>query len=185
MSGLKNKKILLGVCGGIAAYKTAVLTRQFIKLGAEVKVVMTPSAKDFVTPLTLSTLSKNPVYTSFYKETTENQVEWNNHVELALWADLILIVPATANTIAKMATGICDNLLMAIYLSAKCLVYIAPAMDLDMYQHPTSKQNLTKLERNGNIIIPPETGELASGLYGSGRMAEPDSIVLFGSARLK
>lgn len=177
MSVLKGKKILLGVTGGIAAYKTANLVRLFIKAGADVQVVMTPASKDFVTPLTLSTLSKRPVFSTFYTE-EENEL-WNNHVELALWADLIIIAPATANTLSKMANGNCDNLLMAVYLSAKCPVYFAPAMDLDMYKHPTSIDNFHKLQLFGNIMIPAESGELASGLSGEGRMAEPENIIAF------
>jgi phosphopantothenoylcysteine decarboxylase/phosphopantothenate--cysteine ligase len=178
MSVLSGKKIVLGVSGGIAAYKTAALVRLFIKSGAEVKVVMTPAAKDFVTPLTLSTLSKNPVHSTFYNEEDEN-AEWNNHVELGLWADLILIAPATANTLSKMATGNCDNLLVAVYLSAKCPVYFAPAMDLDMYKHPSTLESFTALKSFGNVMIPAESGELASGLSGEGRMAEPENIVSF------
>lgn len=177
MSVLKGKKILLGVTGGIAAYKTANLVRLFIKAGADVQVVMTPASKDFVTPLTLSTLSKRPVFSTFYSE-EENEL-WNNHVELALWADLMIIAPATANTLSKMANGNCDNLLMAVYLSAKCPVYFAPAMDLDMYKHPTSIDNFHKLKLFGNLMIPAEKGELASGLSGEGRMAEPEHILAF------
>lgn len=178
MSVLSGKKILLGISGGIAAYKTASLVRLLIKAGAHVQVVMTPASKDFVTPLTLSTLSKNPVYSNFYNEEDEN-ASWNNHVELALWADYMLIAPATANTLSKMASGTCDNLLMATYLSAKCPVYFAPAMDLDMYIHPTTKMNFDKLASFGNSIIPAESGELASGLSGEGRMAEPENIIAF------
>ena len=178
MSVLKGKKVLLGVSGGIAAYKTATLVRLFIKAGAQVQVVMTPASKDFVTPLTLSTLSKNPVFSEFYNDEDENAL-WNNHVELGLWADLMIIAPATANTLAKMANGNCDNLLMATYLSAKCPVYFAPAMDLDMYKHPTSIDNFHKLQLFGNIMIPAESGELASGLSGEGRMAEPEHIISF------
>lgn len=178
MSVLNGKKVLLGISGGIAAYKTASLVRLLIKAGAHVQVVMTPASKDFVTPLTLSTLSKNPVYSNFYNEEDEN-ASWNNHVELALWADYMLIAPATANTLSKMASGTCDNLLMATYLSAKCPVYFAPAMDLDMYIHPTTKMNFDKLASFGNIIIPAESGELASGLSGEGRMAEPENIIAF------
>ena len=178
MSVLKGKKILLGISGGIAAYKSASLVRLFIKLGADVKVVMTPSAKDFVTPLTLSTLSKNPVYSSFYNDDDENAL-WNNHVELALWADFLVIAPATANTMSKMVNGNCDNLLLAIYLSAKCPVYFAPAMDLDMYKHPSTLESFRKLRDFGSIVIPAESGELASGLSGEGRMAEPENIVIF------
>ncbi len=178
MSVLSGKKILLGVSGGIAAYKTASLVRLFIKAGAQVQVVMTPASKDFVTPLTLSTLSKNPVYSNFYNSEDDNG-QWNNHVELGLWADLMLIAPATANTLSKMANGVCDNLLIACYLSAKCPVYFAPAMDLDMYQHSSTKASFAILKENKNIIIPAETGELASGLSGEGRMAEPENIISF------
>ncbi|WP_333695071.1 bifunctional phosphopantothenoylcysteine decarboxylase/phosphopantothenate--cysteine ligase CoaBC [Flavobacterium sp.] len=178
MSVLKGKKILLGISGGIAAYKTASLVRLFIKSGAEVKVVMTPASKDFITPLTLSTLSKNPVFSDFYQEEDENPI-WNNHVDLALWADLFIIAPATANTLSKMANGNCDNLLLAVYLSAKCPVYFAPAMDLDMYKHPTTIANFHKLQLFGNQMIPAEKGELASGLSGEGRMAEPETILDF------
>lgn len=171
---LKGRKILLGVTGSIAAYKAAVLTRLLVKEEAEVKVVMTTSAIDFVTPLTFSTLSKNPVYSKFLKEDTG---EWNNHVELGLWADAMVIAPASANTIAKMANGICDNLLMACYLSARCPVFFAPAMDLDMLKHPTTQENLSKLESFGVKQLEPGFGELASGLIGTGRMAEPEEIV--------
>jgi phosphopantothenoylcysteine decarboxylase / phosphopantothenate---cysteine ligase len=178
MSVLSGKKILLGVSGGIAAYKTANLVRLFIKAGAQVQVVMSPASLHFVTPLTLATLSKNPVYSTFYNE-DEGNGEWNNHVELGLWADLMLIAPATANTLSKMANGNCDNLLIATYLSAKCPVYFAPAMDLDMYKHPSTLDSFHKLKAFGNIIIPAESGELASGLSGEGRMAEPENIVSF------
>ncbi|WP_339837092.1 bifunctional phosphopantothenoylcysteine decarboxylase/phosphopantothenate--cysteine ligase CoaBC [uncultured Flavobacterium sp.] len=178
MSVLSGKKILLGISGGIAAYKTASLVRLFIKAGAQVQVVMTPASKDFVTPLTLSTLSKNPVYTSFYNEDDENAM-WNNHVDLGLWADYMVIAPATANTLSKMANGTCDNLLLATYLSAKCPVYFAPAMDLDMYKHPSTLASFEKLASFKNKIIPAESGELASGLSGEGRMAEPENIILF------
>jgi len=178
MSVLSGKKILIGVTAGIAAYKVAGLVRLFIKSGSEVKVVMTPTAKDFVTPLTLSTLSKNPVHSSFYDEEDENAV-WNNHVDLGLWADIMIIAPATANTLSKMSTGNSDNLLLATYLSAKCPVYFAPAMDLDMYKHPSTHQTFSKLQEFGNIMIPAESGELASGLVGQGRMAEPETIIDF------
>lgn len=178
MSVLSGKKILLGVSGGIAAYKTANLVRLFIKAGAQVQVVMSPASLHFVTPLTLATLSKNPVYSTFYNE-EEGSGEWNNHVELGLWADLMLVAPATANTLSKMANGNCDNLLIATYLSAKCPVYFAPAMDLDMYKHPSTLDSFHKLKSFGNIIIPAESGELASGLSGEGRMAEPENIVSF------
>ena len=178
MSVLSGKKILLGVSGGIAAYKTANLVRLFIKAGAQVQVVMSPASLHFVTPLTLATLSKNPVYSTFYNE-EEGNGEWNNHVELGLWADLMIVAPATANTLSKMANGNCDNLLIATYLSAKCPVYFAPAMDLDMYKHPSTLDSFHKLKSFGNIIIPAESGELASGLVGEGRMAEPENIVSF------
>jgi phosphopantothenoylcysteine decarboxylase/phosphopantothenate--cysteine ligase len=173
---LKDKKILIAVTGSIAAYKIASLVRLLIKAKAKVQVIMTESASEFITPLTLATLSKNPVYTSFYK--TENG-EWNNHVELGLWADIMLVAPASANTIAKMTSGICDSLLMATYLSAKCPVAFAPAMDLDMYQHPSTKENIAKLITYGHEMIAPGTGELASGLMGEGRMAEPEEIVSY------
>lgn len=178
MPVLSGKKVLLGISGGIAAYKTASLVRLLIKAGAHVRVVMTPASKDFITPLTLSTLSKNPVYSTFYNEEDENAV-WNNHVELGLWADIFLIAPATANTMAKMVNGNADNLLIATYLSAKCPVYFAPAMDLDMYIHPSTKESFEKLQSYGNIMVPAESGELASGLSGEGRMAEPENIVAF------
>ncbi|UPZ14059.1 bifunctional phosphopantothenoylcysteine decarboxylase/phosphopantothenate--cysteine ligase CoaBC [Flavobacterium humidisoli] len=184
MSVLNGKKILLGVSGGIAAYKTATLVRLFIKAGAHVQVIMTPASKDFVTPLTLSTLSKNPVHSNFFNQDDEEAV-WNNHVELALWADFMLVAPATANTLSKMATGNCDNLLIATYLSAKCPVYFAPAMDLDMYKHPSTLSSFTALKQYGNIMIPAESGELASGLSGEGRMAEPENIVAFLEADLE
>jgi phosphopantothenoylcysteine decarboxylase/phosphopantothenate--cysteine ligase len=178
MSILSGKNILLGVTAGIAAYKTAHLTRLFVKAGAQVKVVMTPKSMEFVTPLTLSTLSKNPVVSEFISHDEENET-WNSHVELGLWADYFLVAPATANSLSKMVKGTADNLLIATYLSAKCPVYIAPAMDLDMYKHPSTTQNLDTLTSFGNIIIPAETGELASGLVGEGRMAEPETIVAF------
>ncbi|OZV66437.1 bifunctional phosphopantothenoylcysteine decarboxylase/phosphopantothenate--cysteine ligase CoaBC [Winogradskyella aurantia] len=178
MSILKDKNILLGITAGIAAYKSANLVRLFIKAGANVKVVMTPASKDFITPLTLSTLSKNTVYSSFVDEEDDNEV-WNNHVELGLWADYFVIAPATANTLAKMTNGICDNILLATYLSAKCPVYVAPAMDLDMYKHQSTKTSLEKLSSFGNKIIPAGVGELASGLVGEGRMAEPEDIISF------
>lgn len=171
---LRGKKILIGVTGSIAAYKVATLVRLFVKEQVEVKVVMTDEAKEFITPLTLSTLSKNPVYYQF----TDNKEsgEWNNHVDLALWADCMIIAPATANTISKIANGQCDNLLMAVYLSAKCPVFVSPAMDLDMYKHGSTNENLDKLVEFGNKIIEPGIGELASGLVGEGRMAEPEEI---------
>ncbi|MEZ4808775.1 MAG: bifunctional phosphopantothenoylcysteine decarboxylase/phosphopantothenate--cysteine ligase CoaBC [Allomuricauda sp.] len=173
-----GKNILLGITGGIAAYKTTFLVRLLIKAGAQVKVVMTQSAGSFVSPLTLSTLSKNPVLMDFINE-EDGSISWNNHVELGLWADLMLIAPATANTLSKMANGVCDNLLLATYLSAKCPVYFAPAMDLDMYQHPATKASIEKLQSFGNVMIPAESGELASGLHGEGRMAEPENIMQF------
>ena len=169
---LKEKKILLGVTGSIAAYKSAVLVRLLVKAGAEVKVVMTAAAKDFVTPLSLSTLSKSPVLTDL----AEND-SWANHVMLGRWADIMLIAPLSCNTLAKMATGACDNLLMAVYLSATCPVVIAPAMDEDMWHHASTKQNLSKISSWGNLCIPVENGELASGLSGDGRMAEPENII--------
>lgn len=170
---MKDKKILIGVCGSIAAYKIANLVRLLIKAGAEVKIILTPAAKEFITPLTLSTLSKNPVYSEFVKN---KNGEWTNHVELGLWADVFLIAPASANTIAKMANGLCDNLLLATYLSARCKVLVAPAMDLDMLQHPSTQHNIEKIKSYGNIIIEPNDGELASGLVGKGRMAEPEEL---------
>lgn len=178
MSVLNGKNILVGISAGIAAYKTAHLVRGFIKAGANVRVVMTPASKDFITPLTLSTLSKNPVLSHFTNEDDDNEV-WNNHVELGLWADYFVIAPATANTISKMSTGECDNLLLATYLSCKCLVFFAPAMDLDMYKHPSVIAAIQKLKSYKNILIPATSGELASGLIGEGRMAEPEDIVIF------
>lgn len=173
---LKGKNILLGITGSIAAYKAAALIRLLVKEGAEVKVVMTPLAKEFITPLTLATLSKNPILVDFFDP--ENG-QWNSHVDLGQWADLYLIAPATANTIGKMANGIADNLLLTSYLSAKCPVIISPAMDLDMYQHPSHLKNLEILQSYGNQIIEPATGELASGLMGKGRMEEPEKIVKY------
>lgn len=170
---LSGKKIILGVTGSIAAYKSAVLTRLLVRAGAEVRVIMTASAADFITPLTLSVLSKNPVISHLQNDAGT----WNNHVELGLWADLMLVAPASANTLAKMATGQCDNMLLATYLSAKCPVYFAPAMDLDMWVHPATKRNIELLQSYGNHLIPVENGELASGLVGDGRMAEPESII--------
>jgi len=178
MSILSGKNILLGITGGIAAYKTTYLVRHFIKAGAHVKIIMTPASRDFVTPLTLSTLSKNPVFSSFTNEEDDNDL-WNNHVDLGLWADIFVIAPATANTMSKMATGNSDNFLLATYLSAKCPVYFAPAMDLDMYKHPSTEASFKALKSFGNIIIPAGSGELASGLVGEGRMAEPEEIVAF------
>lgn len=171
---LEGKKILLGVCGSIAAYKSASLVRLFVKAGAEVRVVMTEDATQFITPLTLSTLSKNPVSKAYFNPTTG---EWNSHVELGLWADLMVIAPASANTLGKMAHGLCDNLLSAVYLSAKCPIYFAPAMDLDMWKHPSTQVNVNKLLSFGNRMIQPRNGELASGLVGEGRMAEPEEII--------
>jgi phosphopantothenoylcysteine decarboxylase/phosphopantothenate--cysteine ligase len=173
---LAGKHILLGVTGGIAAYKTAYLVRQLIKEGAEVRVIMTPSAAAFITPLTLATLSKNPVHTELFNPDTG---AWNNHVDLGIWADYFIIAPATANTLSKLVSGQSDNLLTATYLSARCPVLIAPAMDLDMWAHPAVQQNITLLKERGNLIIPPEKGELASGLEGEGRMAEPENMVSF------
>lgn len=173
MSILQGKHILLGISGGIAAYKAAFLVRLFIKAGAEVRVVMSPYAEEFVTPLTLSTLSKNPVLSSF----TDSEKNWNNHVELGLWADAMIIAPATANTISKMVNGKSDNLLLTTYLSAKCPIFIAPAMDLDMFNHQSTQNNLSELKAFGHHIIEPASGELASGLNGKGRMEEPDNIV--------
>jgi len=179
---LQGKNIILGICGSIAAYKSALLVRLLIKEGANVQVVMTPDATNFITPLTLSTLSKNPVLVDYFIPETG---EWNNHVELGSWADMLIIAPASANTIAKMATGLCDNLLLAIYLSAKCPVYFAPAMDLDMWAHTATQENISKLQSFNNVLIPPGNGELASGLHGEGRMAEPEEIVAFLSADIK
>ena len=169
---IERKKILLGITGSIAAYKTASLVRLLVKAGADVKVVVTASAVDFVTPLTLSTVSKNEVLSNFTHGSS-----WTNHVALGRWADLMLIVPLSCNTLATMSAGLCDNLLMAVYLSATCPVIVAPAMDEDMWKHPTTKRNLRTLEGFGNRIIPPGSGELASGLFGEGRMAEPEAIV--------
>ena len=169
---IQGKKILICISGGIAAYKINYLIRNLIKKGAEVQILMTPSAEHFVSKLTLSTLSKKPVFSEFYSENGT----WNNHVEFALWADLIVVAPCTANTLSKMVHGICDNLVIATYLSAKCPIFIVPAMDLDMYQHPSTRQNLEMAEDFGHFIIPAEDGELASGLSGQGRMAEPETI---------
>jgi phosphopantothenoylcysteine decarboxylase / phosphopantothenate---cysteine ligase len=172
---LFQKKIILGVTGGIAAYKCAHLVRLLVKEGAQVKVVMTKNAADFVTPQTLSVLSKHEVIVDFFDANNN----WNNHVHLAEWADILLVAPLTANSLAKMANGLCDNILLATYLSARSKTIVAPAMDLDMYRHPTTKQNLDKLVSFGNLVIPAESGELASGLSGEGRMAEPENIVAF------
>jgi len=173
---LKDKKLLVFVSGSIAAYKSAFLIRLLVKNGAEVKVAMTKAAVEFIAPVTLSTLSKNPVVLDFYKS---DNGDWNNHVELSLWADAIIVAPASANTIGKMANGLCDNVLLATYLSAQCPVFFAPAMDLDMFLHSVVQQNITKLQSFGNILIDAEKGELASGLSGKGRMAEPENILNF------
>ncbi len=171
---LTGKNILVGVTGGIAAYKSATLIRLLVKKGANVKTVMSAGAKEFITPLTLSTLSGNPVLSEFYNP--ENG-DWNSHVDLGLWADLYIIAPATANTIAKMAAGIADNLLLTTYLSARCTVFVAPSMDMDMLKHPSTQKNIETLRAHGNHILDPVSGELASGLSGKGRMAEPGDIV--------
>jgi len=171
---LFRKKIILGVTASIAAYKSAMLARLLVKAGAEVKVVMTHSSQEFITPLTLSTLSRNPVHCEF---TTGSQGEWVNHVELGLWADAVLIAPTSANTLANSANGICNNLLQAVYLSARCPVFFAPAMDVDMWRHPSTQNNINRLEQYGNHIFHPQSGELASGLVGEGRMLEPEDIV--------
>ncbi len=177
MSLLYKRKVLLGVSGSIAAYKSAFIVRELIKRGAEVQVVMTHAAKDFITPLTLSTLSKRPVYSEFIEDEQKAYGVWNNHVDMGLWADLMLIAPASSNTLSKIATGACDNLLTAVYLSAKCPVYVAPAMDLDMYANGATQDNLSTLSARGVHIIDSEEGELASGLDGKGRLAEPEHIV--------
>jgi phosphopantothenoylcysteine decarboxylase/phosphopantothenate--cysteine ligase len=171
---LAGRNILLGVTGSIAAYKAAMLVRLLVKEGADVRVVMTPLAKEFITPLTMATLSKHPIMVDFFDPTSG---AWNSHVSLGQWADLYLIAPATANTIGKMANGIADNLLLTSYLSAKCPVAVAPAMDLDMYAHVATQANIEKLRALGVTIIEPSSGELASGLSGKGRMAEPEEIV--------
>ncbi len=176
INSLHNKKILLGVCGSISAYKSALLVRLLIKQGCEVQVIMTSSATDFITPLTLSTLSKKPVLIDFIKN---KEGIWNNHVDLGLWADAFVIAPASENTIAKLANGLCDNLLSATYLSARCPVFVAPAMDLDMYQHPSTLRNLDDLKSYGNHLIEATHGELASGLIGKGRLEEPENIITF------
>ena len=178
MSLLGGKKIILGISGGIAAYKTPILVRELIKQKTNVRVVMTPASKNFVTPLTLSTVSKNPVLSSFESYSQDNPT-WNDHVEIGSWADLLLIAPATSNTISSMVNGRCNNLLLAVYLSAKCKTFIAPSMDLDMYGHPSNQKNLKKLTTYGNIIMPVGKGQLASGLYGNGRMLEPNQIISF------
>ncbi|PXW08010.1 phosphopantothenoylcysteine decarboxylase/phosphopantothenate--cysteine ligase [Chryseobacterium sp. CBTAP 102] len=169
---VSGKKILIAVSGGIAAYKIHFLIRDFVKKGSEVQVIMTPDAENFVTKLSLSTLSRKPVYSDFYSDNGT----WNSHVEMALWADVMIVAPCTANTLSKMVHGMCDNLVIATYMSAKCPVFIAPAMDLDMYAHPSTKNNLELAESFGHSIIPAESGELASGLIGQGRMAEPATI---------
>lgn len=182
MSVLHGKKVVLGICGSIAAYKAALLTRLLVKAGCSVRVVMTRSAIDFVTPLTFSTLSKNPVVYEFVKEEGGG---WNNHVELGLWADALLVAPCSANTLAKFAQGLCDNLLTAVYLSARCPVFLAPAMDLDMLAHPSTRTNLDRVKSFGNHLIDTGFGELASGLTGDGRMAEPEAIIRFLEDTLK
>ena len=174
MSFLKDKNVLIGITASIAAYKSAFLIREFIKKGANVRVIQTTESQQFITPLTLSTLSKNPVLVELTKE--DGKI-WNNHVEIGLWADLFVIAPVTAKTLSKMANGRCDNLLISTYLSAKCPVFFAPAMDLDMFKHQSTQENINKLVSYGNIYIPPGDGELASGLYGKGRMAEPLDII--------
>lgn len=171
---LKDKRILLGVSGSIAAYKSAFLTRLLVKEGAELKVIMTEAGKSFIAPVTLATLSKHPVLSDFYNPADG---AWHNHVELGLWADAFIIAPASANTLSKMANGACDNLLTATYLSARCPVFFAPAMDLDMYRHPAVAANISKLQAYGNHLLDAEEGELASGLEGKGRMAEPEHIL--------
>jgi len=179
---LNNKNIILGVCGSIAAYKSALVVRLLVKAGANVKVILTADASNFITPLTLATLSKNPVYTHYFEAETG---VWSNHVELGLWADYMLIAPASANTLGKMANGLCDNLLTAVYLSSKCPVLFAPAMDLDMWKHESTQENIAKLQSFGNVMIAPGSGELASGLHGDGRMAEPEEIVSFLEGEIK
>lgn len=181
---LYQRKVLLGVSGSIAAYKSAFLVRELIKWGAEVQVVMTTAAKDFITPLTLSTLSTRPVYSTFLHEEDKKYGVWNNHVDLGLWADLMVIAPASSNTLSKLVTGACDDLLSAVYMSAKCPVFVAPAMDLDMYINEATRTNLEELAARGVTVIPAAHGELASGLVGQGRMAEPETICQFISAHL-
>ena len=170
---LKGKHIILGITGGIAAYKSVYLLRLFVKAGAEVQVVITPAGKEFITPVTLSALSGKPVISEFF---TANTGSWNSHVDLGLWADAMVIAPATASSIGKMANGIADNMLITTYLSSKCPIFVAPAMDLDMYKHPSTTTNLAKLRSYGNILIEPAEGELASHLIGKGRMEEPENI---------
>ena len=184
MSILSGKNILLGISGGIAAYKSIFLLRLFIKKGANVQVIMTPSAKDFVTPLTLSTLSNRPVLSEFFDKKNKNAV-WNNHVDLGLWADLFIIAPATSNTLSKMASARADNLLLATYLSSKCPVYFAPAMDLDMHKNLANQENIKRLKDFGKKHIPVNSGFLASGLEGEGRMSEPQEIIDFISQDIK
>ena len=174
MSTLKGKKIVLGITGSIAAYKACLIIRGLIKRGAEVQVVITPAGKEFITPITLSALTHKPVVSEFF---SQRDGTWNSHVDLGLWADAMLIAPATASTIGKMANGIADNMLITTYLSMKAPVFVAPAMDLDMYAHPTTQQNLDRLRSFGNIIIAPQSGFLASGLEGQGRMEEPEEIL--------
>ncbi|MBE0640519.1 MAG: bifunctional phosphopantothenoylcysteine decarboxylase/phosphopantothenate--cysteine ligase CoaBC, partial [Bacteroidales bacterium] len=171
---LRDKNILIGITGSIAAFKIPLLVRFFVREGANVRVVMTPAARDFVTPLTLSTLSKAPVWSEAF---SKDDGTWNSHVDLGRWADIFLVAPASASTLAKMAHGIADNFLMTVYLSAKCPVYFAPAMDLDMYRHPTTQENIRKLQEMGHYLIEPQVGELASGLSGAGRMEEPEMIL--------
>jgi phosphopantothenoylcysteine decarboxylase/phosphopantothenate--cysteine ligase len=178
---LKGKNVLIGVTASIAAYKSALLVREFVKAGANVKVIMTKAAKEFITPLTLSTLSKNPVHSKF---STGDEGVWNSHVDLGIWADFMVVAPVTANTLGKMANGLADNLLVATYLSGRCPIYFAPAMDLDMYRHPSTLKNVEKLKSFGNIFIEANFGELASGLIGEGRMAEPAEIVEFVSKHI-
>ena len=178
MSVLSDKKVLIGISGGIAAYKIPILVRLLIKLKSSVRIVMTPNSKNFVSPLTLSTLSRNEVLSSFTKEEKDNPT-WNNHVELAKWSDLMIIAPATSNTISSMANAKCDNLLLATFLSCSKPVFIAPAMDLDMYSNSSNKENIKKLTENGNNVLPVGSGSLASGLEGEGRMLEPEQIVEF------
>jgi len=171
---LRGKKIILGLTGSIAAYKSAALVRLMIKSGAEVQTIMTPCAKEFITPLTMSTLSTKPVLSEFFNERNGS---WNSHVDLGLWADLFVIAPASANTMAKMANGVCDNLLLTTYLSVRCPVMVAPAMDMDMFSHPATRKNIETLQSYGNMIVEPASGELASGLSGKGRMEEPEVIL--------
>ena len=177
MSHWSGKNVLIGITGSIAAYKSSFLVREFIKFGANIQIIQTPSSKEFVTPLTLSTLSKNPVITSFTKE--DDPDFWNDHVKLGLWADIFIIAPTSAKTLSKMASGNCDNFLLATYLSARCPVFFAPAMDLDMYKHHSTQKNINSLISFGNYLIPPKKGELASGLNGIGRMTEPNDIIKF------